>query len=228
MVVLMDDIRCHCIHFNNPSKKQWGFATQAPDCLTIPPIRSNIIGSRNSHSSSTISTAKARDGQFNHACIIYDKEEGNDCKTVGTSIADVTVVINLKLSDMSCHPFHKLMDWGEDGGVLLQDPDLAYGHGPIEEEVLGALKTVVPCLVWNNIKPKTVHILLLASQKCHFETSTCKSLHYVQGALHIPNCFNERFHYSISSSGGFDQYKQALVAYIHMLYYGAMQAIQST
>ena len=50
----------------------------------------------------------------------------------------------------------------------------------------------------------------------------------MQGALHIPNCFNERFHYSISSSGGFDQYKQALVAYIHMLYYGAMQAIQST
>jgi len=231
MVVSTDDTGCHCIRFNDPSKQQWGFATQAPGHLTIPPIRSNETGSSDSHSSNTNSTAIARDGRFNHACVVYDEEERADYKTVGTSIADVTVVINLKLSDTSCYPFHKLMDWGKDGGVLLRDLDLAYDHGPVAEEVLGTLKTVVPCLVRNNIQPKTVPILVLAGRNksnCDEGGTTSNKLHYVQGALHVPDRFDGRFHYSISSGGGFDQYEQAIAAYIHTLYYGAMQAIQIT
>jgi len=238
MVASTTDDACHCILFNDPSKKEWGFATQAPDHLTIPPNRRPKTGSSDSHysdSSTVSSTTRARNGRFNHACVIYEKEEDESSEKVGTRIADVTVVINLKLSDTSCHPFHVRVgkrDWIENGGVLLRDPDLAYDHGPIAEELLYTLKTVVPCLVRNNIQPQQVPILVLAGRnksKCDEGGSTTSiRLHFVQGALHIPDCFDGIFHYSISSGGGFDQYEQAIAAYIHTLYYGAIKAIQST
>jgi len=80
------------------------------------------------------------------------------------------------------------------------------------------LKTAIPCLVQNNIQPQQLPILVLAGHnKSQFaEGVTCTHLHYVQGALQIPDHFNKRLHYSISKGSGFDQYKQAIAMYIHL------------
>jgi len=81
------------IHFND-DHKSWGFATQVTS-LDIVALKNKNEREDNLDDSSAESTRN----QFDHACVLFKRSNAD------IEVADVTVVVELKLSNTSCSHF---------------------------------------------------------------------------------------------------------------------------
>jgi len=188
--------------------KRWGFATQVS-------VKDRYL-TRVCDDSTCTSSFDGR-SRNDHACVLFEKCEEN------YKISDVTALVELKMSDPACHPIptnkYKSDIVRATSGAL----DLAGEHGPIGQILRDVLDKLLICYVRNNVQPTDIPIMVLAGKRSN-QNGTDKNLSYVRGDLHVPESFGDSFMYSLSSFGGFHDYKPAVAAYINTLRVGVETA----
>jgi len=199
------------IHFND-DHKSWGFATQVTS-LDIVALKNKNEREDNLDFDSSAESTRS---QFDHACVLFKRSNAD------FEVTDVTVVVELKLSNTSCSPFKVERKGGKDY-ILTEELRLPTIHGPLAQVLSYTLSHVHPCLTRNNIQGDDIPYLVLAGLKKGREGAHNK-LHYVQGELHVPKSFGYPFEFSILRGNTFKEVDQAAASYINTLFYGAFLA----
>jgi len=216
MIIRFKDARC------------WGFATQVTNFDIF------ASGAKNEHENSldvSAESTSSRSGsdavltrsRFDHACVLFEPSIADRNK-----MTDVTVMIELKLSNTSCSHFKINKDY-----ILMDDLKLPSIHGPVAQVLCYTLNQVHPSLTQNNVQGVDMPFFVLAGLKKDRQGAEFlktdqqvahTKLHYVQGELHVPKSFSAPFEFSILRGGMFDEFKQAAASYIKILLHRALLA----
>jgi len=96
--------------------------------------------------------------EFNHACILLKQSNTN------IEVTNVTVMVELKLSNTSCSHFIVKQQGGEDY-ILTKELRLLTIHGPLAQVLSYTLSHVHPCLMQNNIRVDIPFLVLAGLKK---------------------------------------------------------------
>jgi len=213
-IALANALGNKCCHINSSKEiiifegqRSWGFARQAHR-------KKNV----DSGGSATFAHDD-HDCWHDHSCVLFkDSTE--------LTVAEVTSVVELKMSDTSCYPIEITTRSDGEKWTTNKEPDLTKDYRPFAQALMYNIVDVLPGHVRNNVQPKKLPVTVLAGKR-NGGKGIQEKVSFVQGYLHVPESFGGRFCYSISRYGSFKDHKGAIVAYLNTLCFGVRSAVRA-